>query len=388
MAFAFSWAGAIGLFAGLAALGLAALVFWSRPDRSQNRRLALMLALEGVLFFGAHGMGNLTDVAADAWAWRAVSVVVHPPLPFAYLLFVATLDTPLVAPLRHPLVERGLQAGLVLSPLVWFLRPEAFLVDVVPGSYTPLTGVPGPGFFVLGFAIMAGALVSLVAAVSFWRHTEAGTVRRAQARLYAVAFGFRDMGMIVTIGLFTILDFSATGPLRFVAGGGMGAPPFPAATTAAYVSLLTYGILKTQLFEIDLKVKLGIERSTFVAVFGVAFLAVSEIAEALLGVDGTLYGVGAAVVIGLFFRRVEQGAEYVADRLMPGVEDTEEYRAERKREVYRAAVESAAEDEVITEKERDVLAGLQDELALDRTDALEIERDVLGAPGEDGQTHA
>lgn len=62
---------------------------------------------------------------------------------------------------------------------------------------------------------------------------------------------------------------------------------------------------------------------------------------------------------------------------MPRVQDTDAYRTVRKREVYRAALESAAADGEVTDKERDVLATLQEQLGIAPTDALAMERDVL-----------
>ena len=61
---------------------------------------------------------------------------------------------------------------------------------------------------------------------------------------------------------------------------------------------------------------------------------------------------------------------------MPRVQDTPEYRTVRKRAVYRAAVESAMQDGAVTEKERDVLATLADQLGLGAGEARAIEREA------------
>jgi hypothetical protein len=65
---------------------------------------------------------------------------------------------------------------------------------------------------------------------------------------------------------------------------------------------------------------------------------------------------------------------------MPRVHDTAEYRTVRKREVYRAATESAIRDGVVTEAERDVLATLADELGLTAGEARAIERAATAKP--------
>ena len=63
---------------------------------------------------------------------------------------------------------------------------------------------------------------------------------------------------------------------------------------------------------------------------------------------------------------------------MPRVQDNDEYHTVSKREVYRAAVGSALEDGVVTEKERSVLATLATQLGLMPAAALEVERAARG----------
>lgn len=375
MSFVFSWAGILGLVASLAAMVLAAVVFGTRPGRAQNRRLGSMLFLDGLAFLGGTGMMYLTDSVASSWAWQAITIFFILATPFAYLLFLATLDTPLAEPLRDPLVEKGLMVGLVLAPFAWFLSPGTFVLGMQPGRYAPWNSVMGPGFLWALLGVVVVSLVGLVLAISAWRRAAAGTARRSQARSYALAFGARDVGLPLTFILVLIAEAGIVGTTaRFVA-----AVVLPAAILLVFVLLLTYGILKTQLFDIDLKIKLGIERSTLAGVFGVTFLAVSEIVERLLGVEGAIYGVVAAVSIGLFFQHIENGAAYVADRLMPGVEDTEAYRRTQKEQIYQAQLEELMADEQVTTKERRALLRLQESLGLDADAANRLEREMLGA---------
>ncbi len=377
MAFVFTWAGALGVVASLAALALATVVYWTRPDRSQNRRLALMLFVEGLGFLGGTGAMYLTDTAATAWAWQAVTIVFITATPSAYLLFLATLDTPLANPLRHPIVERGLLLGLVLSPLPWFLSPATFVQGMSPGKYAPWDSVLGPGFIWGILGIVLASLVGLILAVSVWRRSEPGTARRSQARSYALAFGARDVGLPLTFVLFLLHSMGIGGEgLQFAAGVVL-----PASILLVFVLLLAYGILKTQLFDIDLKLKWTLEKSTVAGVFIAVFFIVSEAAQVLFaGFAGSeLLGVFAAGGLVFFLAPLQRFADRVADTAMPGVEDTEAYREHRARELYRAAVESGLEDGVITDRERDMLARLQDELNLTGQVVLELEREVRDA---------
>ncbi len=114
--------------------------------------------------------------------------------------------------------------------------------------------------------------------------------------------------------------------------------------------------------------------------FGVVFLVVSEAIETLLDVEGALFGLGAAVIIGLFFRRVEQGAQRLADQVMPGVKATPGYLAERRRTIYQAQVEALARDGELRDHERRALDRLRTELDLDTDHAKTIEAEILQAP--------
>lgn len=141
--------------------------------------------------------------------------------------------------------------------------------------------------------------------------------------------------------------------------------------------LLAYGILRHQLFDIDLKIKWTIKRSTLVALFVAFFFVVSELAAVFFADRiGTVLGILAAGVLLFAIAPLQRLADRVSDAAMPRVKDTQEYRTVRKREVYRAALESAIEDGDITDKERSMLATLADQLQLTSAEALRLERQV------------
>lgn len=137
---------------------------------------------------------------------------------------------------------------------------------------------------------------------------------------------------------------------------------------------VTYAILRYQLFDIDLKVKLTIERSALVAVFGAAFFVGSELLEKLLPFDSVLLGIASAGLIALALKPIERYAHRLADNLLPTVkEKSPDYLADRKLDVYRAAVESALEDGDVSAKERSVLERLRGKLGIAPDDASRVE---------------
>lgn len=145
--------------------------------------------------------------------------------------------------------------------------------------------------------------------------------------------------------------------------------------------VIAYGLLKFEIFEIDRKVKIGIRGSAIAAVFVVAFFTISEMVEFFVSTTvGTGAGLAAAALLTLVFKPIEEGASDLADRILPGVDDSEAYEERRKLEVYQAAVERAAGDEVFTEREKTILAGLREDLDLDPEAAHAVETDVLSHP--------
>ncbi|HVM45332.1 MAG TPA: hypothetical protein VM582_05300 [Candidatus Thermoplasmatota archaeon] len=112
---------------------------------------------------------------------------------------------------------------------------------------------------------------------------------------------------------------------------------------------------------------------TFVALFFV----VSELAATLFSERmGTVLGIMAAGALLFALAPLQRVAERVADAAMPRVKETDESRMVRKREVYRAAVESALHDGVVTAREHVPLAH---QLGLSAGDARALEGEVEAA---------
>lgn len=145
--------------------------------------------------------------------------------------------------------------------------------------------------------------------------------------------------------------------------------------------LVTYGLLKFEIFDIDRKVKTGIRGSVIAGAFVLMFFGVSETVEVLISdAAGTWAGLGAAGVLTVALRPLEKQAHRIADRAMPDVDDSDEYEEKRSFEVYQAAVERAARDEVLTDREKEILSGLREDLDLRDSEARRIEEQMLAEP--------
>ena len=119
------------------------------------------------------------------------------------------------------------------------------------------------------------------------------------------------------------------------------------------VPLIAYGILRTQLFDIDLRIRWTIKQSTLAA----------------------------AVVF--FMTPLQRFAERVASTAMPNTQNTPEYAAHRKLQAYEAAVAEALQGGGVSQKERALLTRLRDSLGVAPADAETLERE-LGARSPSG----
>lgn len=376
MELTWSWWGVPGGLAFVISWSAAVFVLRTVPARSVNRRLAVVLLLEGLyvgcnfgfLFF----FGDPRLVSALAVLGTASMAA----LPFQYVGFLgSSLRIRLVAAFRSgraALVLSGLSAGAA----GWvILAGDRFVTGLYQPGWAPWNfQVTDLGIWVLRVHGLA-SLFGLGAAVVAYRRAAVGTGERTQARWFVIAFGLRDAWLGIVQFLYPVLR-----PIPF--WGDLVYNPLTGSVYLASVVLLAYGVLLTQLFEIELKVKFAIEQSTVGAAIAGAFFIGSEILEAFVPVQGTILGVISALAIVSLLKPLRRGAERFSGRLMHGVEATPDYLGRRKLLVYESALSGAIEDGVVTDKERAILLNLRTELGIDEKDASAIER-RLGVVGPD-----
>jgi hypothetical protein len=148
--------------------------------------------------------------------------------------------------------------------------------------------------------------------------------------------------------------------------------------TLFYVPLITYGILRTHLFDIDLRIQWTIKQSTVASVFVAMFYLVSEGANRFLSSElGNIAGLLAAALVMFFLAPLQRFADRVASAAMPKTKNTAEYTVFRKMQVYEEAVAEAHHEGGITAKERALLDRLRDSLGISAVDAESIERELI-----------
>ncbi len=336
---------------------------------SAARKLALLMVVEGLTLISTGYLDLFLTPAArthpfyPGMVW--IEEIIHTLGDCAMLaLYPTFLASALQTNLTRPFAQKRIRIGMAGASAVLFVLVLS----------TPLK--IGATLLYLGLALVFW--FALVASVHAWQVATAAA--RARARAFAIAFGVRDIcwGLaygtaiwMIWIGEYHVVDPDASSPIYVIYALG----------TLLAVPLIAYGILRTQLFDIDLRIRWTIKQSTLAGVIVAIVYAVSESADRLLSSElGNVAGVAAAAVVVFFLAPLQRFAERVASAAMPNTRNTPEYAAFRKLQVYEAALVDALPGG-ISDKERALLNRLRDTLGISAIDAETLELE-LQAPDQ------
>jgi len=359
--FVFEIRGVITLSAVLLCWSLAVVLFRVSVSGSVARKLSVLLFFEGltlgtssgIYYIFAAGQGIL-----EPYPWLEMSmsiahsfgdcamIALYPPF------LAVALQTRLTRPFARTGVQRFVVGYAVLLFLLVAIGPEQISWTLL---YLSMTGL---------FAF------ALIAAIHAWLSAQGQA--RSQALIFVLAFGFRDI----------CWGFLYLAVIRLVWEVELGFPEFvldiiyPLGTLIA-IPLIAYGILRTQLFDIDLRIQWAIKQSTVAGIFVALIFLVSEGASTFLSAElGNVVGLLAAAVVMFFLAPLQQFAELVASAAMPNTKNTTEYAVFRKLQVYESAVSEALLESGISSRERTLLGHLRESLGISEVDAEAIEREL------------
>ncbi len=329
------------------------------------RMLALLLVAEGVTLIstGYIDLFLTSAVTASSWypGWFRAEEIVHTLGDCAMIaLYPPFLAVALQTKLTRPFAGKRMRFGLAGVSVALF-----FAVELSPLKF-------GATLLYLVLTLLFG--FALVASIHAW-YVAAGTVR-SRARAFALSFGFRDIcwGFVygyaiwmIWFGQYYVVDPDASTPIYYVYAFG----------TLFAVPLIAYGILRAHLFDIDLHIRWTIKQSTLAAAFVAIMFLLSEGADRLLSAElGNFAGLLAAALVVFFLAPLQRFAERVASVAMPNTQNTPEYTAFRKMQVYEEAVAEAHYEGGISQKERALLVRLRDSLGISASDAEAIEGEL------------
>jgi len=365
--------GILGLVGIAACWGLAIVLYRVGTSGSAARKLAVLLVVEGVVLGTAEFPEFASGLGVSFWESFFAS---NPMLLFfaelghslgdvamiaLYPPFLAlALDTKLTRPFADTRVRIGLAIGSGLLALAVVFSPSRI------------------GYSLLYSMVTLLFVYALVASIHAWRTAERGLARE-RAGIFALAFGLRDLGWILSYAISAWLiwaqpELTAMTVMSDVAWFGKFVY---ALGTLLAVPLIAYGILRSHLFDIDLRIRWTIKQSTLATIFVTLIFLISEGADRLLSAElGNFAGLLAAAVVVFFLAPLQRFAESVATVAMPNTKNTPEYTTFRKMQVYEEAVSEAHYEGGISEKERALLIRLRDSLGISETDADAIEGEL------------
>jgi hypothetical protein len=361
--------GFLTLFAVVLCWALAVLLLRVGSPGSVSRQLSLLLVVEGVTLWTS-GIGYELLSAPDEFfekfpAIASINDTLHYVGDSAMLaLYPAFLAVSLHTKLTRPFARKGSRIAMAVIGLLIFIA-------VISTPRTVGTTV----LFVM-LTLLFG--FALVASINAWYVAKPG-IARDRARSFTFAFGFRDVFWSVMYG---------TGIWRIAVGiyetedDWYWTYQIYILGTLCYIPLIAYGILRTQLFDIDLRIRWTIRQSTLAAAVVSIMFILSEGADRLLSAElGDGVGLFAAAAVLFFLAPLQRFAERVAKAAMPNTQNTPEYAAFRKMQVYEAAFTEAQQESGISHKERALLTRLRDSLDISETDAKAIESELeMGHP--------
>lgn len=360
-----AWLGVMELTAGAAALAMALLVAAASPRRSDNRALALLLAVDGAGWLGiAGGLVNLGVAPAVTTVIVRATVAAS---PWLFALFVVhALDVPLTRPLRRRAGTAALGGMALLVPtLVLGVLDDVAWYQAV-NRYVGL--ISGPNV-----AVAAGALA---AAVQWTRRSR--DPRAAKA--YLNAFALRSVALLILFGAVLVAkNLAVDSRLLLVA------ETVAVSLLVVHIGYLLYGILSGQVLGLDDKVRATIQKAVVLTTVASIFLILTEGMEILIGVDSPVLGLLAAVVITLAFLPIHAGAERLARRLLPQAARTPDMPRNERLAWLNKEVRIAMADGRLGEKERLMLESSRQHLGLTEQDLEDALDDVRTGGPVNGQ---
>lgn len=188
----------------------------------------------------------------------------------------------------------------------------------------------------------------------------------------------RSIGLIVfgfVTGIASGWVFAATG-MRLVYA------LFFAFWVLTYPSVFAYCILRHQLFDLDMRFKVSIDRGTLGGIYLAIFLFVSRLADQFIETtfEGQHWFVGAlaAAVLLLALAPLHRLTQRLANRALPGVKPISDMSRDERAEFFRAQLLLALSDGGISHDERRMLDFARKRLGITEEAARSLERDASG----------
>jgi hypothetical protein len=358
--------GILGLVAIAACWALAVVLYRVGTAGTVARKLAFLLVVEGVVLITAEFPEWVLQLPGNFYESHGtleffLGLIHHVSDGIMIILYPPFLALALNTNLTRPFASTPVRIGLAFA--------TAVLVLAVVLTNSPIITM------LLYATVSLVFIYALVASIHAWRTANNGLARE-RAGIFAIAFGVRDLGWCLSYAIAAWLMWTQSYPTEPTTAV-MVLKVTTALGTLLAVPLIAYGILRSHLFDIDLKIRWTIKQSTLATVVVTFVFLLSEGADRFLSAElGNWAGLLAAALVIFFLTPLQRFAEGVASAAMPNTKNTPEYATFRKMQVYEEAISEAQFDGGISEKERALLIRLRDSLGISESDAETIEHEL------------
>lgn len=415
------------------------LYVWKSNSKEATNRVFALFCLSWFLYIWSINLVSLSTDAPTAARWNRYSVytgllflpsliqfvLVFPfhsgllkqrwLMPALYLSALGTLVAAIAAGedamlIRNPTVDVKAEVyGPAASPLFYFLSSLSFTIAslflVLRYVFSDLE-ITRKRLFFVSFGITTYALYEAVGDVHINRDTEfLSSFTGPDAQFWDLTLASDALLLIVFFALLGLLVFRTqsldrrreatilflSGLTALIVGYADPIvryfyPYYPGllwALRLASVWLMFYAILKYQLFDLHVKIRIGVKYSTMTTIFAVVFFMIQETVKdfggSLFGGNsgdaGYVIGLLAAASLVFLFTPFQRLIERFSRRVVPPT-STENYEKYRSMEIYRAALEGAMADKVVTPSELNSLRNLRAKLGVTDADHALLERDI------------
>jgi len=196
---------------------------------------------------------------------------------------------------------------------------------------------------------------------------------REKALAFVFAFGVRDLAWAAVYFVAVILE----------AGGLDDSPEINlllsqlyAGGTLLYIPIVTYGILKVQLLDIEVRLRSTVKNTALASAFIAVFYVFSEGTNALISNQlGEIVGFVVCALLAVFLSPLHRWAERFAERLVTADTGSPGYTANRSLQIYSAALEEALAYGELNQGQIALLDRLKESLGIATEDAGRLERE-------------
>ncbi len=338
------------------------LVWRAREGREGATPLIAMLAFEGVAMLLWSSGRVIGGPVSDSFA--ALAVMFFASSAVTYMLVLRTLRTRMTRPFGSIWVV--VVVALICVGPALFSNIQSLLVGSFPPFRNNVLHEDARGLLGSLVTTTLMSMYALIASIVAWARADRESPSRKRAGAFALAFGTRDS--VFTVAVMGTILLGYYGP-EYQAYAMLLWP----VASMLYMPLVVFAILRLQLLDIELHAKVTIKGGTMAALVGGLMLVGSEVIETVFDIEQWYSAVAIGLIAAMLAKPIGQFGARVADRMLPGVEDTPQYRTVRACELYRSALEDSMRDGTITERERNMLNRMAENLELPSETVRRIE---------------